>query len=95
MYPPKKSDEETAVQGALESLMRAGLEVTGLVRDPASGAWVARLYSMPPPKGVVPMMAYIRHYAKACGFSAKVKLTKCRLWVTMKEATTAEAVHQR
>jgi hypothetical protein len=94
MFPPKKSDEETAIQGLLESLSRAGLEVTDVLRDPASNAWVIRLYSMPPKNGVAPMSSYIKYYAKACGFFAKVRLTKCRLWVSMETATTTKATHR-
>lgn len=84
MYPPKQGDFDQSVAGLIESLARAGLEAVALMKDPESGAWVIRLFSSPPKKGVEPMHKYCKSYMKACGHSVHVKTTKLRLWVRKK-----------
>ena len=83
MFPPQATDETTAVNGLLESLMRAGLEATGLVQH--NGEWVVRLYSMPPEKGMTPLRAYARSYLSACGYRASVHASNCRMYIKVQK----------
>lgn len=83
MYPPKKSEPEAAVRGAVTSLMRAGLEATDLIRDHATGSWVVRLYSMPPKNGMGSLRSYLRRYLRACGYIPSIKVANCRMWISV------------